>query len=37
MKSHLAPFSHDGSINDEELRRIVEFLAESGVHGLFPQ
>ena len=32
----LTPFSEDGSINEEELRRIVDFLIESGVHGLFP-
>ena len=32
----LTPFSDDGSINEDELRRIVDFLVESGVHGLFP-
>ena len=32
----LTPFSDDGEINEEELRRIVEFLIQSGVHGLFP-
>jgi 4-hydroxy-tetrahydrodipicolinate synthase len=32
----LTPFTDDGSINEEELRRIVEFLIQSGVHGLFP-
>jgi 4-hydroxy-tetrahydrodipicolinate synthase len=32
----LTPFSKDGSINVEEMRRIVNFLCESGVHGLFP-
>jgi 4-hydroxy-tetrahydrodipicolinate synthase len=32
----LTPFTDDGSINEEELRRIVDFLIESGVHGLFP-
>ena len=32
----LTPFADDGSINEEELRRIVEFLIQSGVHGLFP-
>jgi N-acetylneuraminate lyase/4-hydroxy-tetrahydrodipicolinate synthase len=32
----LTPFSDDGSINEDELRRIVEFLIQSGVHGLFP-
>jgi len=32
----LTPFSDDGSINEDELRRVVDFLVESGVHGLFP-
>jgi len=32
----LTPFTDKGTINEEELRRIVEFLIESGVHGLFP-
>ena len=32
----LTPFSEDGSINEEEMRRIIEFQIESGVHGLFP-
>jgi 4-hydroxy-tetrahydrodipicolinate synthase len=32
----LTPFTADGAINDEELRRIVEFQIASGVHGLFP-
>lgn len=32
----LTPFSDDGSINEAELRRVVDFLAGSGVHGLFP-
>jgi len=32
----LTPFSDDGSISEGELRRIVDFLVESGVHGLFP-
>jgi 4-hydroxy-tetrahydrodipicolinate synthase len=32
----LTPFTNDGGINEEEIRRIVDFLCESGVHGLFP-
>jgi 4-hydroxy-tetrahydrodipicolinate synthase len=32
----LTPFTEDGSINEEEMRRIIEFQIESGVHGLFP-
>lgn len=32
----LTPFTEGGSINEEEMRRIVDFLCESGVHGLFP-
>jgi N-acetylneuraminate lyase/4-hydroxy-tetrahydrodipicolinate synthase len=32
----LTPFSDDGAISEEELRRIVEFQITSGVHGLFP-
>lgn len=32
----LTPFKEDGSLNEDELRRIVDFLVESGVHGLFP-
>ena len=32
----LTPFTDQGTINEEVLRRMVEFLIESGVHGLFP-
>jgi len=32
----LTPFDEDGSINEGELRRIVDFQIEGGVHGLFP-
>jgi len=32
----LTPFSEDGSINENELRRIVDFKIEAGVDGLFP-
>jgi 4-hydroxy-tetrahydrodipicolinate synthase len=32
----LTPFSEDGSINEDETRRIVDFLCDAGVDGLFP-
>ena len=32
----LTPFKEDGSVNEGELRRIVDFQIEGGVHGLFP-
>ena len=32
----LTPFKEDGSLNEAELRRIVDFQIEGGVHGLFP-
>lgn len=32
----LTPFKEDGSINEAEMRKIVDFLIEGGVHGLFP-
>jgi N-acetylneuraminate lyase/4-hydroxy-tetrahydrodipicolinate synthase len=32
----LTPFKEDGEINEPELRRIVDFLIEKGVDGLFP-
>ena len=32
----LTPFSEDGSINEGETRRIVDFLCDAGVDGLFP-
>jgi 4-hydroxy-tetrahydrodipicolinate synthase len=32
----LTPFTADGEINEEELRRIVDFQITAGVHGLFP-
>jgi 4-hydroxy-tetrahydrodipicolinate synthase len=32
----LTPFSADGTVNEMELRRIVDFQIEAGVHGLFP-
>lgn len=32
----LTPFHKDGTLNESELRRIVDFLIDSGVDGLFP-
>ena len=32
----LTPFTADGEINEEELRRIVDFQITAGVDGLFP-
>ncbi|MBT8365442.1 MAG: dihydrodipicolinate synthase family protein [Deltaproteobacteria bacterium] len=32
----LTPFKDDGSVNEGELRRIIDFQIEGGVHGLFP-
>ncbi len=32
----MVPFSPDGSINEEELRRMINWLIEKGVHGLYP-
>jgi len=32
----LTPFDEDGALNEGELRRIVDFQIEGGVHGLFP-
>ena len=32
----LTPFDEDGAINEGELRRIVDFQIDGGVHGLFP-
>jgi N-acetylneuraminate lyase/4-hydroxy-tetrahydrodipicolinate synthase len=32
----LTPFDENGSIHEGELRRIVDFQIEGGVHGLFP-
>lgn len=32
----LTPFGEDGSINEGEMRRIVDFAIEGGVDGLFP-
>ncbi len=32
----LTPFQEDGTINEPEMRKIVDFQIEGGVHGLFP-
>ena len=33
---NLVPFSDDGSINEDELRRLINWLIEKGVNGLYP-
>jgi dihydrodipicolinate synthase/N-acetylneuraminate lyase len=33
---NIVPFHEDGAINEEELRRIVEWLIGKGIHGLYP-
>ncbi|MBI4024799.1 MAG: dihydrodipicolinate synthase family protein [Verrucomicrobia bacterium] len=33
---NLVPFSNDGSINEGELRRMINWLVEKGVSGLYP-
>lgn len=33
---NLVPLQSDGSINEDELRRYVDWLIERGVHGLYP-
>ena len=33
---NLAPLSGDGSINEPELRRYIDWLIANGVHGLYP-
>ena len=33
---NIVPFSEDGRINEGELRRIVSWLIEKGIHGLYP-
>ena len=32
----VTPFNEDESLNESALRRIVDYLVDSGVHGLFP-
>ena len=33
---HMVPLHNDGSINEEELRRYLDWLIDKGVHGLYP-
>lgn len=33
---NIVPFHQDGTIHEEELRRIVDWLIEKGIHGLYP-
>jgi dihydrodipicolinate synthase/N-acetylneuraminate lyase len=33
---HMVPLDQNGQINEEELRRYVDWLIASGVHGLYP-
>jgi len=33
---HMVPFDHNGAVNEDELRRIVDFLIERGISGLYP-
>jgi len=36
LTPNLVPFKDDGSINEEELRRMINWLIEKGVSGLYP-
>ena len=33
---NLIPYTVDGGINEQELRRYADWLIERGVHGLYP-
>ncbi|MAE64261.1 MAG: dihydrodipicolinate synthase family protein, partial [Phycisphaeraceae bacterium] len=33
---HVIPFDERGAINESELRRIIDFLIEKGVTGMYP-
>lgn len=33
---HIVPLKSDGAINEPELRRYVDWLIDSGIHGLYP-
>lgn len=33
---NIVPFQKDGSIHEEELRKIISWLIEKGIHGLYP-
>ena len=32
----LTPFNDDGTVNESETRRMVDFMVDRGVHGIFP-
>ena len=32
----IVPFTGDGTINENELRRLTAWLVEKGIHGLYP-
>jgi len=32
----LTPFDKEGKINEKEVRKLVNFLIDKGVHGIFP-
>ena len=34
---NLIPYTVDGGINEQELRRYADWLVERGVHGLYPK
>ena len=33
---HMVPFNDDGSINEPELRRLIDYLIAAGISGLYP-
>lgn len=33
---HMVPLHYDGSINEDELRRYIDWLIAKGIHGLYP-
>ena len=33
---HMVPLDHGGQINEDELRRYIDWLIDGGVHGLYP-
>ena len=33
---NMVPYNHDGSLNEDELRRIFDYLIERGISGLYP-
>jgi 4-hydroxy-tetrahydrodipicolinate synthase len=36
LTPNLVPFRADGSIHEDELRRMINWLIEQGIHGLYP-